>query len=560
MKNTKALSSIFLIIFIFVSNLFFNTSRLYANGGPGESYNIVYGSNIEFMKVPDIFVDEEILTVKLETRSVEVTAEYHLRNTGEARELQYFFPINVIESYDYDALTNAQWVRFSDNGNNLPYTMETKGQEIIQEGSSKWYDELFKAIDYSFPYDSGYMTSCVYKTNLSFKEGETKVLTVKYRTDAPFSSWATTKTLFTLFSDYRFIYDLRPAAAWGDGKAAKFTFNFDYSALKDVKEFNLNIGKFKFNDKMVYTYAENNFEFNKQKAITATFDNPRLFWEVLDENWRNNCIDKLYVSSNSDSSDPKNLVDTNLNTVWTSKSEKDICIEFKISKENYTDGGMLFGILNGNITSEDFYYDYSRIKKASIEFRRRCDGNIYSLESESSGIYEFEDIPYSKIDKALPFAAIAFSDAFHAEEGTEVYARIRVLETYPGRKYKSISIAELFAFLYDDREKNLVISKDSFFPDLTPIATKVTEPVEDTYPEYVEPTEEPTAPPATITPTATPAKTTGNIPARTAPLEDNETEEPGSNLVVIIIITFVTTLALSATGTILFIKYRKKKS
>ena len=482
-----------------------------------------YGGNIESKDSSDITISEEILTVKLGTEFADVTAEYHLKNIGNNQDFCFSLPIkNDYDSWGVYHETNTEHMQFYLNGKEIGYNLESTYSSTNEQD---WYYEIFKALDTSKAIGEGYKL-CIntYTATLNFKKGETKVLTVKYKSD----------------SYNGFLYDLRSSASVGNGKAGKFTLNFDYSALKYVKEFKLNIGNFKFNDKGVYTYTENNLDFAKQKAIVSIFQNPQPGWEYLNDNWRKQLVNKLYVSSNSKNSG--NLLDRNFDTVWTGSANDHIELDF------YNPSNSSIGILNGNIARRDLYYDYSRIKKASIEFRNKFDGEIHEIRTDN--IYEFPDIPYEEIHKEIPFGAVQHLETLREHN---CYVRIKILETYPGRKSSDVSVSEIFLFSDSDGENSLTLSDSSFFPELMPTATPV--------PESTEPpadltTEAPDTFTANISPTKSLVASSQTTWYETATAPNTSTQSSGT-VAAAVIITFITTSILTVSIILLIIKRRR---
>jgi hypothetical protein len=436
------------IVYIILLLVFLPPQSAFANGGPGESYSLLAGGNIKFTDTPDILVEKENLNIVLSPRTSVVTAEYTLKNTGPARELNYIFPITQYVAQDYGE-GNVEWIAFYDGARKLSFT-ETREQipkeaDGADDGIYRYYTGKHISVDKEEVYYN-YVKNYYYQTKLSFSEGETKVLNVSYKTSNYFLSGGTSKSLLSAFSNVVFLYDLTPAASWGDGKAGEFNLTIDYNELYLVDDLTVNMEGFSRQPSGIYRYSSKDFDFAKQGRISAIFYYP---FELEQLEYHREDIDMLYkffVSSTlagaNDAYSAVNLFDDDPDTPWSSDGKGvGETMEFLFAGSN-----AMIGILNGHIKSEELYYDNARIKKVKVE---RAYGNREAGEIQDIWEYEidFPDIPYMDIEKNNLFKHLTLIST----DGTpDDYIRLTVLEAYPGRKHKDLCISEIYLFPASD--------------------------------------------------------------------------------------------------------------
>jgi len=441
-NNTRKLLAVLLALCATLSA----PANVLANGGPGESYDLIVGGNIKFENTPDIYVENEDLSIRFMPREHLVRVEYTLVNTGDQREIDYYFPLTSHES-EYSN-TSASWIGFYDNGKRLPSTLMT--EEIESESSINLYEDdpaVQKALagivmpederkmEYNY-YDT---TASFYHTVLSFAEGETKKLTVVYRMSNHFSSWGTSKSPLMTFSDVVFLYDFRPAASWGDGKAKNFKLTIDYTGILPAWSYYCSLGNFKADSGGQYVYGAKNFDFAENGVLAFVFDYP--FTYEGGGRPISDAVSMLYTSDTlADANDrysPANLFDNDINTAWATDKGEGAVIEVLFEKGFRSDGFSL-AILNGFTASRKLYYDNARIKKLKLEWGELHNGE-WNVEGEE--IYELPDRDYDELD--INFIIINTENLRAA-----TFSRITILETYPGRKYNDLCISEIFALGY----------------------------------------------------------------------------------------------------------------
>jgi hypothetical protein len=404
----------------------------YANGGPGYSKSLLIGGGISFVDTPDIIVEKENLSINVAPFSTVVMAEYTLKNSGPAREIDYIFPIT---NYLFESGVAAlEWIVFYDNGKKLGYSL-TQKEEIpdIPEDSYgiKLEDDpaFFDALNaQEYRYDK--ILNNYYRTKLRFAEGEIKTLIVSYKTDNSFTSWGTSKDPFDYFSDAVFLYDFRPAAFWGNGKAAEFNLRFDYSELHLAHEISINIGNFTREAAGVFTYSEKDFSFADAGILSVKVDYP---FEYLEYSPQRDWLKRVYTSStlpgDNDRYSVRNLFDGDINTVWaTDGNGIGAVIEIEFADVQF------IGILNGFVRSKELYYDNARVKKLKVETGYHNGQKLLLGEGFE---YEFDDTPYEELDKDLPRSSAVQIRA-------NSYVRLTILEVYPGRKYQDVCLSEIY--------------------------------------------------------------------------------------------------------------------
>ena len=429
----------FLVVLVFIIFIF-SCQKAYANGGPGDGASLLIGGNINFVDTPDIFIERENLNINTSPYSTVVTVEYTLKNTGAARELDYIFPVT---NYLFDMYDDAsiEWIVFYDNGIKLDYSLveNEKDAENTTYGNANLEDDpAFGSVLNGQEVQYYKIRNTYYDTKLHFAKGETKTLIVTYKADTSYTSWGTSKSPRNDFSDMVFLYDLRPAAAWGNGKAAEFNLRVDYTELRLARDININSGEFKRDISGIFTYSKKDFSFADMGILSIVVDYPFEYLENSSYQW--DWVKKVYASSTLPSYDNRysveNLFDGNINMVWaTNGNGVGAVLEIEF------DYGGFLGILNGFVRSKELYYDNARIKKIKVEEGYYWSDDFIVREPWE---YEFEDIPYEQIDRNLPRMNVPY---FHGAQ----FVRLTILEVYPGKKYQDVCISQIYMLDYPGR-------------------------------------------------------------------------------------------------------------
>ncbi len=402
-----------------------------ANGGPEDGAAPLVGGNIRFADTPDIRVEKEDLTIVLSPRTSIVTAEYTLKNTGPARALDYVFPVTQYVDNNYGE-NRIAWIYFYDGGQKLTCAQRdetTRGGEgqasVTLGGQEMFYD---------------YIRNTYYETSLRFAEGESKTLTVTYKAGNGFSGWGTNQALLSDYSDTVFLYDLSPAAAWGDGKAGEFNLWIDYADLPVARSLSVNMPGFVRQPSGIYRYAAQSFDFAAQGMIAAVFDHPIELDELAGWQKNDDWLSEGYVSSTLPDEQNRygiaNLFDNDPDTVWASDGDG-----VGATIELLFDAGTSFGVLNGHVRNEQLYYDNARVKTMQVEVIHLLDGG--EMDVSDPVTLEFEDIPYEKIDTYYPWLSLSL---FYQGDWLPDGVRLTISEVYPGRKYKEVCISEIYLF------------------------------------------------------------------------------------------------------------------
>lgn len=425
-----------------------------ANGGPGEGKGkgVIVGGNVSFVNTPDIVAERENLDIKISPYNTVVTAEYTLKNNGPERELGYIFPVT---NYLFEHYNNAsiEEISFYDNGIKLDSSF-AQSQQYEEYDEIKLNDPAFvKALNGQEIYYGGIINN-YYFTKLRFAKGETKTLTVTYKADNSYKGWPVNESLFWKYSDMIFLYDLRPAASWGNGKAGEFNLRVDYTELKAARDIKINIGNFQADESGIFTYSSKGFDFAEAGILSIIADYPFEYMVPSEENPRN-VFKRIYASptlpGKDDRYSPKNLFDNNIGTVWASNGNgigAVIEIEFNADEVN------LLVILNGFVRTRELYYGNARIKTLKVE--RTLSGAYFADE------IEFDDIPYEQIYKDAPL----MNSTNIRLDGNLV--RLTVLDVYPGKKYEDVCISEIYALqkeAYQLPDSESAVSDRPFFDE-----------------------------------------------------------------------------------------------
>lgn len=424
---------IFIVLFLFTSNIV-----VYANGAPADTSPVAMTGNILLVEKENITIEREDLFIDIKGDYVNVKVIYNLLNNGEKNNFKYAFPVDyfVDEHSSYSSEILSSFSIFDGEKK-----LNVK-EELIEE----------KNVDKQQNF-SGYANMSIEKilrkwfvTKINFKANEKKTITVQYKVKSSYCDLGVSNQFLSIYDKNFFIYDLTPAANFGDGIIKNFNVTIDVKNLKEIggKIEKMNLKNCKYSDG-VYKFTRNDFNIDKQKNILLRYDctDSKAIKEMMDTRINNDHIKRIVASSTLKGYDPKNLLDVNLDTTWA-EGAKGLGIYQWIKVEFCRPIRLgLVGIANGYTKSEETYNDNGKIKKLRIE--RFCNNHLVG-----EAIVELKDRSFKEISKKDSNKSIDVIKDYG--DGYEKVDKIRitVLDIYEGNKCEDTCISELFLLSHDD--------------------------------------------------------------------------------------------------------------
>lgn len=393
-----------------------------ANGGPMGGADLVKGGRVEFINVEDIEISKEILEIKLGVELVTVRVSYVLQNNGSERLLDYAFPVKLFLR-EYFEETEVYDFNIYDGDKPIDYKHQ-KGEWSEPIGHQERND--------------------YYISQLSFKAGEVKNLTIEYKVYPEYLDWGTSKSTFPSFSEHLFEYDLLPASHWGNGIIEEFELIIDTTEIFEVKgwvteasfdeiDTSQSINRITINDLSIEDYPV--------LSLTYNIDDYKLK-NFIERRDRRNHVVRLEASSTLDSEKYSllNLLDKDKDTCWVEGSPGSGVgewFEIYFNEPTYIESLMFE---NGFYINEDLYYKNSRIKKMTVEYETGPDEQKEIKERS----FEYEDKPYS----------LEFFNKFDEARLSVTCTKLKVTinEVYGGNKYEDVCISEILILGWSSKE------------------------------------------------------------------------------------------------------------
>lgn len=459
-----------------------------ANGDPVISYSAsIRSCNPVPLKVADVQVVREDLTIKVKLPYTEVKVAYRLKNaSANPIHVDYGFPVDFDGRMDDAAgFEGNQWnesmdeagighravrdVHFRLDGRELNWTNAdsiVKLDEFEDEEGEKYEIKVCRLWTY---------------TVLDIPTGETVTLEVSY---AVLCNWGTGmgvvkgSPLSRYFpSDVTFTYDFTPAQHWGNGKADEIAVTVDCSAMPDgyfhpsgPSSPDLYGADFVRNGK-VWTFKAKNYDFVDANGLVVNFYKNYEAPEELYPSWGDplkNCAIassdyRLSVSGAQDKYPASNMQDGDLTTAWVAPGNGvGATIEIVFPEPQRVSDIALW---NGYHKSASLWGANSRIKKLRMEVTR-ADG--YKDEAKEVDFTDWDWYHYSLSETETPrfgfVSMIAVTDLHRQRDGRELGSdddgiiqydkvsadadkvssiRLTILDVVPGTKYKDLCVSDL---------------------------------------------------------------------------------------------------------------------
>lgn len=420
---------------------------LIANGSPFDVSPIQQVGDIRLVRMEDISLDEEVISIGLYGDFVNVRVKYTFTNHGAADTVAYAFPVDYYDEHgeiDWqypDGWEDAciPYFRIADETGELPVAMKVKQDSILVEQGT--YQSSGR--EYSIYWGRRWFTTRIY-----FPPNQTKELIVSYRIKAAYTDWITTKSFVPSYNPRGFTYDLNPSTHWGDGTVDN---------LKVVVDARLELGRGGEIDTLllpgdyvendgVFTFEASDFQLGNADDIVVAYTIDDYKYNQFYEESRVPAehITAVRASSELEGYPVENLLDGDPATAWVEGVDgagfgQVIEIEFS----DFLLSGV--AVLNGYTKNADTYYMNNRLHMVRFEMFD-AEGNRMKYYDMRRG---FDAKPYSEFDPDVPWTFINFLGRWSSvirPDFTEGMVRITIVETYPGTTYDDTAISELLLF------------------------------------------------------------------------------------------------------------------
>ena len=459
-----------------------------ANGDPVISYSAsIRSCNPVPLKVADVQVVREDLTIKMKLPYSEVKVAYRLRNaSSQPIHVDYGFPVDFS-----DTMTNPASFKGSDWNDSLSETgigaravrdvhFRLDGRELDWTNA----DSIVKLDEYED--EEGNMVDIKVcrlwtYTVLDIPAGATVTLEVSY---AVLCNWSTGmgiaygSPLSRYFpSDVDLTYDFTPAQHWGNGKADEIAVTVDCSAMpagyfhtEGPSSPDFYGADFVRNGK-VWTFQAKNYDFAAANGLALRFyrnySNPEEPYPSWGDPMKNCAVPtsgyRLSVSGAQEKYPASNMQDGDLATAWVAPGDGvGATLEIVFPQPRSVSDIALW---NGYHKSASLWSANSRIKRLRLEVTR-ADG--YKDEVKELDFTGWDWYHYTLMEESAPrfggVSMIAVTDLQRSLNGRELGSdedgiiqydkvsaeadkvssiRLTILDVVPGTKYKDLCVSDL---------------------------------------------------------------------------------------------------------------------
>lgn len=419
-----------------------------ANGGPIGASRIVGTGDIRFEQTEGIELASEDLAFVVDGDYVDVDVEYILENNGQARRIEFAFPVDFVSDnpdiecfFDSEEAFPAEVERFSIflGGEELmPGVFTTDTSEIVLD-------------DYTFE-----RSTCWFTTPVDLDEG-INTLRVSYRYQPYFVDAAYSKSWLPCWSDRMVTYRLEPAGYWGDGVVGRFDWSIDLSQVIASGDGCSVPAGGRWTEPGIYEWSGTGVDLRSAGPLEFVYGvhhrmaSAYTLEHLIDhDEIRDISSSSVLASQGGFDYDPGNLLDLDFSTAWCPGGSSggagswiEIELEPCLVGEIY--------LLNGYTRSEESLSANSRIR--SLRLTVECDEDnplaTYGYIGEGSEVIELEDPGWLEVTDGN-FTAPAACIFSQADLGVPANRfRIEVLDTYPGDECSDLCVSEIFIAGYD---------------------------------------------------------------------------------------------------------------
>jgi hypothetical protein len=395
--------------------------------------------NLVLRQKSTIQLDSERLEIRLSADTAVVSVNYDFFNHGGDEDVTIGFPVDLmpspedgisnIEQQRQDSLTGFQ---IHDSNDGVPIGM-TFDEPLAPENRPRAIEGVSTKRRW-------------WIATLRFKHGEHKYVSVDYTVhcigvDSGFEGTMDGSD----FTPRTFLYTLRPASSWGNGRAGKLDVTIDASFLRLNQFPILQVEpKPEADNGGVLRWSFDNLDLKTAPDFVCTYDPKPALFQKRAEWYLFKRFDNLRfkVSNGPDhNARTRPLVDRNPTTVWLGSGTRNgvgATFEFRPRKDSYV---TQVAILNGCWESEKQYAAHARIKRLRIEYTLRLDGIHHERSEQVLPDRRFEE-------RALRFPTY-YADFLNLPGGPEgILEEIKLtpLELYPGADSKPLAISDLYVY------------------------------------------------------------------------------------------------------------------
>ena len=337
--------------------------------------------NVRLLKKANIEILKEILSIKVIGDFTIVNVEYVFQNNGDDDIIWYGFPIDYY-GYDWgkpDIQKHGNSAKFNmlkgtgnnysgNNYKNIEYFNIHENNRLLKVTS--WSTDSIYSIKLYNKFQRQITNFSVYRkwyvSKINFNSKEVKTINVEYKIKNNLKDIRWYK--YISISDRKFSYHLTPSSNWGTGIIKDFSLSINIKDLiENGSEFQVEGIEELKRDSFLYTFNAKNYDLKKSERINIIYDCDNV---VLAKSMENdleviNAVLSIKTSSNQEFAN--NLIDGDINTVWTGKKGDWIEIVFNKNKINtfYTRIDEIW-VLNGNYSSRKEFENSGKIKKIYV--------------------------------------------------------------------------------------------------------------------------------------------------------------------------------------------------
>ena len=252
------------------------------------------------------------------------------------------------------------------------------------------------------------------------------------------------------FTPRTFLYTLRPASTFGNGRAGKLDVLIDASFLEQNR-FDLRAEPKPQGDHGgILRWSFDNVDLKTAPDFVVSYDaKSALFQRRAERVLIRNSEDLGLKILDGVEMSARPLLDRNPETAWISRDKRNgvgASIQFRPLKGTYISQ---VALLNGAWASAADYAKYSRIKKLRIEYTVRASNRPKRETAEQT-------FPDRKFDeRALRFPNY-YADFVNLPGGSEGFlgsVKLTVIEVYPGNEPNPLAISELYSYGTDSHDR-----------------------------------------------------------------------------------------------------------
>ena len=393
-----------------------------------------------------IQLEYENLSIRLDAERATVSVEYEFANKDGDDDVTIGFPVDLMPppgdetSYNLNHWSEESLTGFQIYDSGEPVKIDQTIEEpLAPENRPKAIKDVSTKRRW-------------FISKIHFTKGKRKYLRVNYTVrcigvDRGFEG----TTDGSDFTPRTFLYTLRPAGSFGNGRVGKLFVRIDASFLEQNRFNVLQVEPKPQGDRVgIFRWSFDNLDLKTAPDFVVSYDaKPALFqrWaeRVLitsSEHLGLKILDGVETSARS-------LLDRNPETAWISGDKRSgvgASIRFRPLKDTYISE---VALLNGAWASETDYAKYARIKKLRIEYTVRfANGPKHEVAEQI--------LPDRKFDeRALRFPNYYadFVNLPGGPEGTLEFVKLTVVDVYPGSESKQLAISELYSYGTDSHDR-----------------------------------------------------------------------------------------------------------